>query len=223
MNDFEVFKSFYSEEEALGLLDILKQNGLDGKFEKRRQVIDKIIVGDGNETGFFIKLRQKDFTKANLVLDEQITRNLSELDPDYYLFTFSNEELNEIIQKPDEWSNQDYVIAKKILRDRGENITDEDIQGIRSARLNELSRPEQEESSWIFLGYLMSVVLPVAGLVMGILFSTSKKVLPDGNKLLIYDSKTRSHGSKMIFISILMLALALFGIFNRRVMVDIII
>jgi len=157
------------------------------------------------------------------VLNEHITRNLSELDPDYYLFTFSNEELNEIIQKPDEWSNQDYVIAKKILRDRGENITDEDIQGIRSARLNELSRPEQEESSWIFLGYLMSVVLPVAGLVMGILFSTSKKVLPDGNKLLIYDSKTRSHGSKMIFISILMLALALFGIFNRRVMVDIII
>jgi hypothetical protein len=213
---FEIFKSFYSEEEAVQLMTILSEKGVDCKLEKRRQILDKVIVGDGNEPEIYLKVRQSDFVRANQVIDETVANNLSELDRDYYLYSFTKNELLEIIQKPDEWSNQDFIIAKKILADLGQALTEKEINSIKSTRISELSQPEQESSSWIFLGYIFAFFLPLVGLFLGLTFNTTKKMLPDGNKVLVYGSKTRAHGATILVISIIILSLRILGIVSVR-------
>src|SRR5690349_2135740 len=117
MSSFEVFKSFFLEEEAVALRDLLLNQGIEAKVEKSRDIVDKIIAGDGLDPQIHLKIKNTDFTRSNQIIDEYISQHLATVDPDYYLFDFSDEELLEIIHKPDEWNNQDVMIAKKILAD----------------------------------------------------------------------------------------------------------
>jgi hypothetical protein len=67
---------------------------------------------------------------------------LQEVDQDYYLLTFTDTELLEILAKPDEWGHFDCVLAKKPLTDRGHAITDAYTKQLKAKRLEELAQYE---------------------------------------------------------------------------------
>ena len=117
MNDFVLFQSFFNEDEAAPVVETLKRNAIEYKVEKLKQPLDSTIAGESVENKIFLTIRPRDFARANDVLDKVILDNIQLLEKDYYLFSFTNEELNDIIHKPDEWSRQDFVIARKILED----------------------------------------------------------------------------------------------------------
>lgn len=125
MNEFVSFQSFYTIDEATEIFEILNQNNIDSKISTPRSLLDPTLVGDDLEQRVFLKIRSSDFPKANEILDTHILKNISLLEADYYLYDFSNEELREIVEKPDEWSRQDSLIARKILGERGISLSDE--------------------------------------------------------------------------------------------------
>ena len=57
----------------------------------------------------------------------------------------NNEELLDILKKPDEWSVDDYVIARKILEENGIDIPDEVVVNWKMERNSELKNQKRKE------------------------------------------------------------------------------
>lgn len=212
MAEYEVFRSFYSEEEAVAMLNLVREKGIDGRIEKTSILIDKLIVGDGLNPDIHLKIRSSDFPRVHDIIDRHISTNLSALPPDYYLFAFSNKELLEIIKKPDEWNNQDVIIAKKLLADRNVSLSDQEVEKFKKARIKELSQPEQGLPSWLPAGYAIAVIFSIAGIAFGAYMLNAKKVLPDGSKVFVYDKRIRQHCRNIITISVLMTVFTILGL-----------
>ncbi len=155
-----------------------------------------------------------EFKRVNDILDLEINQNISQIGEDYYLHSFSTEELLEIVEKPDEWGNQNFLIAKNILKDRGITISDTDISQKKFKRLTELAKPEKEGNVFIILGYIFAVFFGFIGIFFGLLIMNSKKTLPDGRKVFIYDMRTRNHGQIILIISLILLALVFVKMIN---------
>ena len=216
MSEYLTFQSFYSEEEAAVLAEVLSKRGIDNIIVKAKPIVDEIIVGDDMEKKIFLKIKNSDFKRANEVLEERIIENISQIGPDYYLYSFSNDELSDIINKPDEWSKQDFFIARKILLERGLSLSEKDISEIHWKRMKEIGKQEKGSLLWIVIGYILSLG-GVFGLFFGLAYLNARKILPDGSRVFAYDEGTRNHGRNILIISCIFIivdvlaALGLYG------------
>ena len=201
MNEFALFQSFFTEDEAADIIEQFRENGIDYRMDRSKELLDRAFIGENLEKKFFLKIRSSDFSKANQVLDARILQNITALEKDYYLFSFTNDELIEILSKPDEWSRQDYLIARKILDERGEYISEDVINDLKSKRINELGREESEPILSIVAGYILALLVSIVGLFFGLAFLTAKKNIPNGKKVFAYSRNTRKHGRNIVIIS----------------------
>jgi len=201
MNEFVLFQSFFTEDEAASVIEPLKENGIDYQLERSKELLDRAFIGDNLEKKVFLKIKSSDFSKANEILNARILQNITALEKDYYLFSFTNDELVEILRRPDEWSRQDFLIARKILGERGQYINEEMIKDLRSKRINELSREESEPTLTIIAGYILALFLSLVGLFFGLAFLTAKKNIPNGKKVFTYSRNTRKHGRNIVILS----------------------
>jgi hypothetical protein len=201
MNEFVLFQSFFTEDEAADIIEQFRENGIDYRLDRSKELLDKAFIGENLEKKFFLKIRSSDFSAANQVLDARILQNITALEKDYYLFSFTNDELIEILSKPDEWSRQDFLIARKILDERGEHISEDVINDLKSKRINELGREESEPVLSIIAGYILALLVSIVGLFFGLAFLTAKKNIPNGKKVFTYSKSTRKHGRNIVILS----------------------
>jgi hypothetical protein len=193
MNDFEVFRSFYVEDDAQELATILRGRGIEVRIENTKPRIDKIIIGHSPEPNTHLKIKSTDFEKANQIIDEFILKNLEDIDKDYYLNSFSTEELVDVLRKPDEWNNQDVILARKLLEERKYSVTETELEKLSGVRAEELKKPAKGSLSWIIVGYAIAIAFGYPGIFFGLFMMSMKKVLPNGTKVLTYDRSTRLH------------------------------
>src|ERR1700752_2088713 len=158
MQEFVTYKSFYSEIDALELSTFLNENQIENEIERIKPFVDPLIGGDDLAKEFHVKIRPNDFRNANEVLDQLLAQNISTIDKDYYLFSFTNDELMEVINKADEWNNQDVLLARKLLRDRNIEISDKEFSEIKSNRYIQLAKSERASFNKIFWGYIIAIL-----------------------------------------------------------------
>ena len=130
---------------------------------------------------------------------------LDNVDKTHYLFEFTNDELFDILSKPDEWNALDYQLAKKILNDRGREVNDEIIESLKEQRIAELAKPDESNRVWIFFGYLSALLGGLFGIIAGWHLFTYKKTLPDGQRVYEYSEKDRRHGRRIFYLGIIIL------------------
>jgi hypothetical protein len=123
------------------------------------------------------------------------------VEPDYYLFDFTSEELMEIILKPDEWGDFDYQLAQKILEDRGRPVNPGHLKEFKNKRLQQLREPERTDFNSVVLGYVFVALFPPAGIFLGYMLAFSRKNLPDGSYAYSYSGTQRLHGKIILAIS----------------------
>ena len=198
MRNFITFQKFTSKEAASDLIQLLQDNNIEYEIVDNSFSVDLTFGGD-RQSEKEIKLQQSDFLKVNQLLDKNAEDNIKNIDRDHYLFEFNNEELTEIIQKPDEWSKEDYLIAKNILKTKGINLSEDKLEELKQERINELSKPESGDTLWTILGYLFSLLGGFLGVFIGWHLMTFKKTLPNGQKVYNYTDRARFHG-QIIFI-----------------------
>jgi hypothetical protein len=215
MEELSVFKVFYDREEAESFARLLDEQGIKNEVSQLRTILDKSIIGDNTQGEVYVKINGYDFPKANTVIDEYINLNLKNIDPDYYLYEFTDDELQDIVAKADEWSNQDVIIAKKILSQRGHILTDKEVHDKTAKRLRQLAAPEGEKKHRILIGYLLSIFFCLYGIFYGLMLYNAKKLLPNGQRVYTYNERVRNHGVIITVISLLITALAVTGIFFR--------
>jgi hypothetical protein len=211
--EFLNFQKFDKKEDILSFSEILKENGIDSMIEDTGNSLDSNFGNSQFSIEYFLKVKKSDFEKAGSLAQEISEKELEEVDADYFLFRFSNEELNDVILKKDEWGDFNYSLARKILKDRGVEVSSEQIENLQKERLIELSKPEKIQSEWIFMGYLFAVLGGLLGILTGWYLMTLKKTLPNGEVVYSYIPADRKHGKRIfvlgLFFGIVLLTIKL--------------
>ncbi len=215
-NDFLTYQLFNDRNEAEELLALLTEHKIECFFEDATASFDPSFVNSELNNEYRIKLKKEDFAKADSLLLSITAKQIEGIDQDYYLFEFSNEELQEIISKSDEWSKFDFLLAQKILSDRGHKVEQDELQLIYKKRMEELSKPEKSQINWIITGYIFVLMGGFLGLVIGWHLHSHKRTLPNGESVYAYSAEDRKSGSRIVTLGIVCLIFwMLFLFFNR--------
>lgn len=200
---FVEFQRFSSKTELEKVIKILAENNIEYIIEDVSVNLDPVLSSNKLGLEFLLKIEQVNFEKANKILDEFYSFEIDEIENDYYLFSFSDDELLEVIIKSDEWNKFDVQLAQKILRLKGKGLSNLEIDKIRAQRIIELSKPEKKQSIWIFVGYISSILGGLLGIFIGWHLLTFKKTLPNGNRIYNYSNEDRKHGNQILILGIL--------------------
>jgi len=198
--EFITFQKFNDQNAASQLGDFFKEKGLEYLLADNSLSFDPTFANNGFGKEFCIKLKKSDFEKGNTFLNEKAERETIEIDKDYYLLSFTDKELLELIAASDEWSAFDVSLAERLLKERGKEVTPEEIKKIKTNRIIELSKPEESQRVYIIIGYITAVLGGFLGVFIGWHLLTFKKTLPNGNRIYAYSENDRKQGNRILII-----------------------
>ncbi|GGD76284.1 hypothetical protein GCM10011514_45360 [Emticicia aquatilis] len=207
MEEFKKIKSFNDEAQFNDLLEILKRNDIPFQTEAYRERMDSVsLISLPPE--FIVKVTSDKFARVFEILDEVASKEVFEVDKSHYLFTFSDEELYDLLAKPDEWSAFDYQLAQKILGERGKQVDKEFLKSLKKARIEALAKPEPKQGNNIRIGYAFALLGGLIGIAIGWNMMTSKKILPNGEQIYSYQEVDRKHGKRIVILGSIMFVVA---------------
>ncbi len=204
MKEFLTFQRFNDKILAEELMTILKEKNIEYEVEDNFSDYDHVtFVKNELNNEVCVKLMKEDFDEAHDILINRSTIDIEKVERAYYLFKFTDEELIEIVSKPDEWGYIDYCLSLKILKERGKEINPDLARVLRKNRVKELSKTETGAKVWIIFGYASALLGGIIGLFMGIHIATYKKVLPNGDKVYSFEESDRKHGVAIVVFGII--------------------
>jgi hypothetical protein len=210
------FKVFPDSETAKDFSEVLKQANIPYYIEEDVVNFDPSYANNQFNKDYRLKLRQQDFSRANEVLEEYFKKQLEQIDKDYYLFSFSDEELQDILAKPDEWGHLDYLLATELLKRRGKEVNPQQTQELRESRLIELAEPVTVKSSSIVLTYIFGFLFFPAGLFIGWNWANAKKTLSNGERVPMFTTSIQKHGIRIFIVAFGIMIVTIVG----RIMVS---
>jgi hypothetical protein len=197
------FKKYPDAKQARAIQELLLENGVECIFVNNSSQLGG-LSGEGSHE-YELQLHPDGFEKAEALLEKEAEAMLTSLPEDYYLLEFSDEELYDVIMKHDEWSEFDYMLARRLLTERGKSIDESLIKVLRNQRIEELTKPEQDQTAWIVFGYCASLIGGFFGIVTGYVLWSSQKTLPNGQVVPTYSQRDRMHGKNILILGCIML------------------
>jgi hypothetical protein len=191
------FKKFYDYNLAVEVKEHLEANNIECIIEENAQYFSPSITGASLNNAINLKINPADFNKARDILFSYYLEAIKSIDKDYYLFEFSDQELFEIISKPDEWGELDFILAQEILKDRGKEIKPELLKSLGKQRLTHLSKKEKTKKYLIYKGYFWAFFGGLGAIIFGYDLANSKKIMPNGDNVYTYDEEERKHGERI--------------------------
>ncbi|HWY99090.1 MAG TPA: hypothetical protein VNY36_08400, partial [Bacteroidia bacterium] len=152
-NEYRVYRKFLSIVEAEPLLVFLKEKNIDYKIEHYTSNISTTFASTNNADQVEVKLQPNEFEVVDRLLEEDASSTIDSLPQDYYMLSFSDEELMEVLEKPDEWTQEDYILAIQLLKKHGKVLNDDMLHSMKQNRLAELRKPEHGSEAWNIAGY----------------------------------------------------------------------
>ena len=208
-----MFQKFNSESQAIDFGSLLNENKIEFLIENISINFDPILSNNEFGKEYCVKIKKDDFEKANEILREKAKTEINEVRDDYYLLSFSDEELIDVIEKSDEWNKFDVELAQKLLKERGNEITNEQINELKKQRIVELSKPEKGQNIYIIIGYVCAILGGLLGIFIGWHLLTYKKTLPNGNRIYAYSKNDRKQGNRILILgAVFILFWILYGI-----------
>lgn len=199
--EFLTYDRFNDLAAAMQLVDLLKENNIEVFIEDNSSAFDPSFANNETNKEYCVKLAQGSFATADLLRDQISDRLIAEVEPDYYLFDFSDEELLDLVAKRDEWSHFDFKLALKILKDRGIEQKPEQLAEMKQERLEELAMPAKHQTLWVTVGYFSAFFGGFLGLFIGWHLYTFKKTLPNGEIVYAYIDTDRDNGKWILIIA----------------------
>ena len=201
--NFVTYRKFIFKDDALDLIEILKENNIDYVLDDNSSRLDSSFGNDDNTKQFVLKIEKENFERVEELEEKSISKSLDNVDKNYYLFESSDEDLIEIVLKKEEWNKFDYLLAQKILKERGKEINQDLIKAINKRRVEDLKTEEASPKWLIFIGYLFSILGGFIGIFIGLYLMNYKKTLPNGETIYGFGKEDRNSG-KNVFICSLM-------------------
>lgn len=201
------FRTYTTLAEAEAVQEILKHQKIDSIIIDNSPAAGAAIGGQQPKE-YEVKLKPEDFGDANALLEKQAKEEMGELPEGYYLNDFTNDELIDVLAHRYEWSEFDYLHARRLLSDRGVQVNEQQLQEITVNRLHELAKPEKDQGVWIIIGYILALLGGVLGIITGYVLVYSTKTLPTGISVPTYSPKDRKHGRYILILSVIVVTAA---------------
>ncbi|SDI28966.1 hypothetical protein SAMN05421846_10626 [Chryseobacterium taeanense] len=200
-NELSVHRKFIYKDDALELARILEENYFVYELTDNSSKLDASFGGDINTKQYELKIRKDDFIEVEKIEEDLVKNDLENVEKSYHLFDYSDEELIEIVTKKDEWNKFDYLLAQKILKERGKEINPELLYVINKQRIESLSVQEESPVWLIIIGYVSAFFAGFLGIFIGGYLMYYKKALPNGDRIYGFNRNDRSHGQNILIIS----------------------
>lgn len=205
--ELAAFRTYTSLTEAEALQQTLKHQKIDSLIIDNSPAAGAAIGGQLPKE-YEVKLKPEDFEAANAILERQAVEEMGELPEGYYLSEFTNDELIDVLAHRYEWSEFDYLHARRLLSDRGVQVNGQQLQEIAVNRLHELAKPEKDQGVWIIIGYIFALLGGVLGIITGYVLVYSTKTLPTGISVPTYSPNDRKHGRYILILSVIVVTAA---------------
>ncbi|MDB4918901.1 hypothetical protein [Mucilaginibacter sp.] len=223
--EFITYQKFNEIALANELAELLEEHSVIYLVEEDSLTFNpSFALNDELSKDYAVKIKAKDFEQVNELLKQQANENFGEVEKDYYLFDFTDDELKDVVVKADKWSAFDVQLARKLLAERGKAVSDSEIADIEEKRIEELKEPEPSQLTWVILGYLIAIgslampfFISIIGLFIGWYLKSSKKTLPNGERVYEYSERDRWHGAVMFYISVVALILSVIYRVTREI------
>jgi hypothetical protein len=158
MPELLTFQTFAGIDEAKEAAEILEKNGIATVIAARNgRQLDAIMIGNDYGDKITLKIAGSDFTLANELL-YNAPINLTEVATNHPVLSLSNQELLEILSKPDEWGSYNYRIAKALLAERGIAIAEPKLKKLNEERTAILAERKNLSPMLLLAGYASSLV-----------------------------------------------------------------
>jgi hypothetical protein len=215
-NAFLTFEKYSDPELAETIASQLGASGIASVVVNEGPVFDPTFANNNFEPTIHLKLLPADFNKARQVLEKNYQEQLASMDPDYYLFSFSDAELLDLVQHSDEWGPLDYALAKKILADHGKPVSSEQELTFHEERIKVLAQTETPKPFWVIAGYVLAFLGSLLGFILGYILAYLRKTLPNGQQVYVYSTWERKHGKRILIISAIFLPLWILFLIDKR-------
>ena len=202
MDEFIPYQIFINEGQANEVVEVLREHNIEFVFESTSENFDPTYTNTQLNKQYFVKLRKSDFEVVDGLLLNIASDQLDGIDKEHYLNSFSDQELIEVLVKSDEWSKMDYLLAQRILKERGQDVSEGFLKTLRSQRIADLAKPNESQKVLLLAGYVFAFLGGVLGFFIGWHLCYSKKTLPNGEKVLAHSVEDRKHGYRILILGI---------------------
>jgi uncharacterized membrane protein YsdA (DUF1294 family) len=204
---FVTYQLFKTKDEVTDFVNLLNEHSVPFEFEDSAIYFDPSFSFNEVNREYRLKLRKRDFDKVDTLLLKASEKQLDKVDKSHYLFEFSNQELEEVIEKRDEWSKLDFLLAQKILKERGKEINSDQLNALQKKRIQKLSTQNEDQPVTVAAGYFFAILGGPLGFIIGGLLMFHKKTLPNGDRVYGHSIKDRKHGFRIILLTIISIVL----------------
>lgn len=198
------FRKFYEKEQADAFAQLLSDSDIEFEIVQDKETLDSLYGEKVFKQQFYVKLKKTDFDRADSLLLDETAKELDNVAKDHYLHNFTDDELFDVVSKPDEWNELDYQLSQRILQERGTVINSNTIDLLKRQRLNELGKTAEGQRNWIYAGYIFAILGGLLGLFIGWHLYAFKKTLPNGERVFGYSESDRRHGRRILIIGLVM-------------------
>lgn len=191
--NFLTFRTFSDQQFAKEFIALLSEHQIEHVLESSGSINPLSRSAADNEQ-FYVKIRGVDFNKAHQALREFYARQVEQVESDYYLFSFTKEELLDLIQHPNDWSDFDYALATKLLKEQGVQEIEHTV--ILPEEVRQKEKPSFSEDD-LMRGILTSLLGGFMGVWNGWHVLNDKIILPSGEEDYAYSEPDRKRGGTL--------------------------
>jgi len=185
--------------------DILVSNNIPYKMGSTASNFDITTIGTGSNPEVIISVRRADYAAARAAMEiEYLKIGLPE---NHYLLTSTDDELADILGKPEEWSSFDVAHARKIVGERG--IDESLIHQKKSQRIEQLKRGKRASNALVFFGWFFSLLGGIIGVGIAWSICFMRERAPEGD-FFTYDDVSRERAKPMFQVACVMTVIATF-------------
>ena len=212
-SELRTLAKYRDPELARPISEMLDRRAIPFVLEDASAAVDVTFSSSPYIKEYHLRVPEKYFQKAQKIWEAESEGLLEEIEENHYLFSFSDEELWEILEKADEWSKLDFVLAKKILRDRGHELSQKNLDNLETERIKILSQSSTASPAWLIIGLISSLMGGFLGMMIGYNYQF-KKTLPDGSQVYAYDEQSRKRGMAIFYLGLgVFLAINLYAVY----------
>lgn len=208
MSDFITLREFHDQSSLDEITVLLQGHGIACKTEDTRPRFDVTFAYNDTTRIYRLLVPKEAFDTAKKLLEEQDTKTMEQLPSEYYLFSFTNDELLEILIFEERWNPFDVRLARHLLLERGMSADEAQIKRQREAILHRSTESSSGNGyQLVIAGYVLLVLGLIGGLFIALYLLTARQRNGNAKKRYLFPPSVRMHGKIMLAITLIVLLL----------------
>ncbi|WP_306643080.1 hypothetical protein [Sanyastnella coralliicola] len=206
-----LIRIYQNREQATELAKQLIDDGVNAYVADNSGAVDLTFSNSKINEEFQVLVDGHQYVDAMNFLVERAEKELHHIPEDHYLYSFTDEEIMDVLRDFDEWNEVDIALSSKIAKDRNLPITSMVIDDKKD------SVEPNDQIGIIVIAYILLLIAPIVSAIIGWILAYYKKQDKQGSLYYVYSERAQKQGKIVMWLGIIFLALFVLAIVFRDV------